>query len=125
MSHAAGYHQTRFSPDPKRDIVWRTLCDCYFNKLISDDFHVVDLGAGHGSFINHVRAARRTAIDIWPGLKDVADQGVNVHIGDVTDLSFLEPGSVDFAFASNLFEHLSQEQLIGILNHLQSKLSTR
>ena len=33
-------------------------------------------------------------------------------VGSVTELGFLEDSTVDFAFASNLFEHLRQEDLV-------------
>jgi hypothetical protein len=44
---------------------------------------------------------------------------VEGHIGNVTDLAFLEPGSVNFAFASNLFEHISQEAFASVLSRLK------
>jgi hypothetical protein len=40
----------------------------------------------------------------------------------VTDLSFLEPASVNFVFASNLFEHLSQEDFASVLSQLKHTL---
>ena len=39
-----------------------------------------------------------------------------------TDLSAIEDASVDFAFASNLFEHLTQGQLAVALEQLRHKL---
>jgi hypothetical protein len=53
------------------------------------------------------------------------ERGVESHVGVVTDLSFLENGSVDFAFASNLFEHISQDDLAQVLQQLECKLTRR
>jgi len=44
-------------------------------------------------------------------------------VGSVTDLEFLEDGTVDFAFASNLFEHLTKEDFSVVLAALRCKLS--
>jgi hypothetical protein len=122
MSHDT-YFQTRFAPDPRRDVVWRTLCRHYFGRFISERDCVLELGAGYGSFINHVAAGRRIAIDAWDGFVEHLQAGVEGHVGDVTDLSFLEPASVDFVFASNLFEHVSQADLASVLQQLRGVLS--
>ena len=53
------------------------------------------------------------------------DAGIEGHVGDLTDLAFLQPASVDFAFASNLFEHVSQEQFAEVLARLGTALSAR
>jgi SAM-dependent methyltransferase len=119
------YHAVRLTPDVKRDVLWRTLWKTYFRKHVAADFCVLDLGSGYGSFINNVVAERRIALDAWPGLRDFADPGVEVIIGDVADLEFLADGAVDFAFASNLFEHLPQTALARVLATLRVKLSAR
>ena len=40
----------------------------------------------------------------------------------MTDLSFLQPSSVDFVFASNLFEHISQDALTSVLQQLKKAM---
>jgi SAM-dependent methyltransferase len=116
------YHDTRLPYDQKREVLWSALWDGYFQKIIRPQDTVLELGAGYAHFINNVRAARRVAIDLWPGLADHAAKGVDVHIGSCADLAFLEDHSVDFAFASNLFEHLTQDMLAGVLKALTAKL---
>lgn len=118
----SSYHQTRLRHDPRREVLWKTLCDAYFSKWIEPHYHVLELGAGYGDFINSVRCARRTAVDTFPGLSDYVQPGVAAHIGSVTDLSFLDDQSVDFAFASNLFEHLAQHEFAAVLAQLKRKL---
>ncbi|HYK60695.1 MAG TPA: hypothetical protein VEV85_14780, partial [Bryobacteraceae bacterium] len=39
------------------------------------------------------------------------------------DLSFLAPSSVNFAFASNLFEHITQNEFASILRQLKTALA--
>jgi SAM-dependent methyltransferase len=118
----AGYHATRLAYDKRREVLWSTLCQYYFSKFIRPDFHVLDLGAGYANFINNVSCARRTAVDSWPQLPDHAAGGVEARVGSVTDLSFLPEASVDLAFASNLFEHLTKDEFAETLAQLRRKL---
>ncbi len=48
---------------------------------------------------------------------------IEYELGSVTELEFLEDGSVDFAFASNLFEHLTKDEFAAVLDNLRRKLS--
>ncbi len=118
-----GYHETRFSEEDRRIVLWRTLWDAYFSKRIGADDCVLDIGAGYGHFINTVAARRRIAVDAWPGLSVHAEAGVETIIGDASDLSAIEDGSVDYAFASNIFEHLPQNKVAAVLAALRRKLS--
>ena len=118
----ANYHATRFTFDRRRDRLWQTLCDAYFSRLIRPDFCVLELGAGYGHFINHVRCARRLAVDRWEDFLQFLAAGVEGHVGSAGDLGFVPDASVDFAFASNLFEHLTLEELTATLAALKKKL---
>ena len=117
-----GYHETRLPYDPRRDRLWRTLADAHFQALIQPHFCVLELGAGYGHFINHIRCRRRIAVDSWPGMAEHLAPGVESCISSVTDLSGVEDASVDFAFASNLFEHLTQPEFATALAQLRRKL---
>ncbi len=117
-----GYHETRFEFDPKRDVLWRTLVRGYFSRFIQPDFHVLDLGAGYAHFINHVECAQRTAVDRWEMLPKFAAPGVSAHVGEITNLHFLADHSVDFTFASNVFEHLTQSEFAAVLTELRRVL---
>jgi len=117
-----GYHDTRFAYDARRDVLWKTLCDAFFQRLVPAAGCVLELGCGYGGFINHIRAARRIAVDRWDGAAKFVAPEVELRIGDATDLAFVADGSVDFVFASNLFEHLTQDDLVRVLEQLRSKL---
>jgi ubiquinone/menaquinone biosynthesis C-methylase UbiE len=119
------YFQTRFTYDTRRDVLWRTLCEHHFSRIISESDCVLELGAGYGHFINHVKAKRRIALDSWDGFIQYLQPGIEGHIGSVTDLSFLASSSVDFVFASNLFEHISQEELASVLRQLERVMTSK
>jgi SAM-dependent methyltransferase len=118
-----GYHDTRLAPDPRRDVVWKALWRYYFRHRIRPSDTVLDLGSGYGDFINNVIAARRVAIDLWPGFKAHLQDDVEAIVGPVSDLSRVADGSIDFAFASNLFEHVTQQEFAETLSSLRAKLS--
>lgn len=120
-----GYHETRLPHDPRREVVWKALWRFRFSAMISTEDCVLDLGSGYGSFINTVKARRRIAVDSWPGFASYLASGVEARVGSVSDLDFLQPGSVDFAFASNLFEHLTRDDFQAVLAQLRTKLSSK
>jgi SAM-dependent methyltransferase len=118
-----GYHDTRLTPDPRRDSVWKALWRYYFRYRIRPTDTVLDLGCGYGNFINNVVAERRIALDTWPDIARYLDPGVQAIVGPVTDLSAIPDASVDYAFASNLFEHVEQQAFSQALARLAEKLS--
>jgi len=124
MSDGA-YHQTRLPYDSKRQILWRALWKYHFSKYISALDCVLELGSGYADFINNVQARRRIALDRWPGFLNYLNKDVEGHVADVTELEFLAPRSVDFAFASNVFEHLTKDSLNAVLTQLKSKMTPR
>lgn len=121
----AGYHDSRLTKDHKRDTVWKALWRYFFSKRVRPDDTVLDLGCGYGEFINNVTARRRIGIDAWDGMPAHLEPGVEGIVGSVTDLSRIEDDTVDYAFSSNLFEHLSKDQLAETLAQLKAKLSAK
>lgn len=120
-----GYFETRLADDARRDVLWRTLWEAWFKARVPEDGCVLDIGAGYGQFINNVQARRRFALDIWPGMAHHVDAGVTPLIGDLSALEQLDDASVDFAFASNLFEHVTQDDFALALSILDRKLTDR
>jgi SAM-dependent methyltransferase len=121
----AGYHDTRLAKDTRRDIVWKALWTYFFRHRIRPTDCVLDLGCGYGDFINNVEAGRRLALDLWDQMPFHVAPGVEAHVGPATRLDWIADGSVDYAFASNLFEHLPQEAFVEVLDALKDKLSAR
>ena len=118
-----GYHDTRFSFDPRRTVLWRSLWKYRFSKYVQPGDCVLELGSGYGDFINSVEAKRRVAVDSWPEFIRHLASGVEGHVGNAVELSFLDDRSVNFAFASNLVEHLSQDDFVRMLRELRRKLA--
>lgn len=116
------YHRTRFQPDPRRHVLWQTLVACVFQKEIPPEAFVLELGGGYGEFINAVKARRRLAVDIWPGMLLHLDAGVEGLISSITQLGSLPENSVDYVFSSNCFEHVSQQDLVECLTQLRRKM---
>lgn len=121
----AGYHDSRLVQDRKRDIVWKALWRYFFAKRIGKDDCVLDLGCGYGEFINNVTARRRIGVDLWDSMPTHVEQGVETIVGPASDLSAIDDQSVDYAFSSNLFEHLTKQELADTLRELKRKLSSR
>jgi SAM-dependent methyltransferase len=117
------YHATRLTYDERRDLLWKTLCDSYFQRLVGPQDCVLELGAGYGHFINHIRCRRRIAVDAWEGMVQYLQPGIEAHVSSVTELEMIEDKTVDFAFASNLFEHLPQAEFAKTLRALRAKLA--
>lgn len=120
-----GYHETRLAQDERRGVTWKALWKYFFRHRVGVEDTVLDLGCGYGDFINNVKAKRRLALDLWPDMPQHVADGVETHVGPVTDLDWIEDGSVDYAFASNLFEHVSQKEFAEALTALKAKLSAR
>lgn len=118
-----GYHDTRLPFDSRREVLWRALWKYYFSRQIPSSDCVLELGCGYAHFINNVVARRRIAVDSWPGFLEYLSPGVEGRVGSVVDLGFLDDHSIDFAFASSLFEHLSKEDFIRTLYQLKQKLT--
>jgi ubiquinone/menaquinone biosynthesis C-methylase UbiE len=118
------YHSARFTQNPQRTVLWRTLVASVFQKEIPADGVVLELGAGHGQFINAVRARRRLAVDIWPGMLSHLERGVEGLVTSVAQLDGVDDNSVDYAFSSNCFEHMPQEEFVRCLGQLQRKMKS-
>ena len=121
----ARYHDVRFTPDPRRKVLWRALWRHYFSRQISPNDCVLDIGCGYGAFINEVVARRRIALDSWSEFTRYLDPGVEAIVGSAVEVGSLVKGQVDFALASNLFEHLTQDELIRLLDGLRELLYPR
>jgi len=117
------YHESRLVPDQRRDVLWAILWRYCFSTMVKQTDCVLDLGSGYGNFINTVVARRRIAVDTWEGFPTHLASGIEHRVGSVTDLDFLDDGIIDFAFASNLFEHLTHEEFSTVLITLRRKLA--
>jgi ubiquinone/menaquinone biosynthesis C-methylase UbiE len=103
------YFETRLAHHPGRTATWQAIC-ARLQRYVRAGDTVVDVGAGRADFINNIEARDKVAIDLEPEAGRFCASGVRFIPGSATDLP-LEPESVDVCFASNLLEHLTDEQV--------------
>lgn len=119
-------YAARFHDDERESKaqLWRVLCADFFARYVPDDACVLDLGAGYCDFINNISARRRIAVDLNPDTARFAAPDVEVHRLPLEQLSeAVDPGTVDLAFASNVFEHLSNpDALLNVLANVRTAL---
>ncbi|MEQ1858171.1 MAG: class I SAM-dependent methyltransferase [Longimicrobiales bacterium] len=115
------YHRVRFPFDDRRNGVWREVVRYLQPRYVPTNGVVLDLGAGYCDFINNVQAREKHAVDLFTRLPEFAAKGVNVHVQSCTSLPFADE-SIDVTFASNLFEHLSREDLATVAAELHRVL---
>jgi ubiquinone/menaquinone biosynthesis C-methylase UbiE len=96
----------------RRQDLWNTLCRHWFQRDVPAEAAIVEFGAGHCEFINAIRAAKKTAVDINPDTRKHAGAGVEVVVGPVTYVPGIADASQDVVFMSNLLEHLTREQIV-------------
>lgn len=114
LSHAAyterGYFDSRLPYDPRREKLWRVLCE-HLQDDISAHSKVLELGGGYCHFINNIRASEKHVVDLFPALTKYSGEGVISHVRSCTDLDNFRDRSFEIVFASNVFEHLTREEL--------------
>ena len=99
------YFSTRFAHDSRRDRTWKIICG-YLQRFIPPHSRLLDLGAGYCSFVNHINAQEKHALDVWPEFTKFTHPGIHTHVMPCEDLSVFASGYFDVVFASNLLEHL-------------------
>lgn len=104
------YYTSRYVFDKTRSIVWKEIVR-FLNRFIPTQGTVVDLGAGYCDFINTVTARTKYAVDISPEIHKYTYPPVQVIQKVVWDLSLIFDHSIDIVHASNLLEHLTDEEL--------------
>jgi len=119
--YADVYHRVRFPFDDRRDLVWSEVVRYIQRRYLPEDGVVLDLGAGYCDFINNVHAREKHAIDLFQRMPEHAAPDVHTYVQSCTEIP-LPDDSVDVAFASNLFEHLSREDLAKVMAELRRVL---
>lgn len=107
---AKKYFDKMYIRVPERNNIWASLSK-YIQKDIGHPKTILELGAGYGDFINNIEAKNKIALDIDASSKKYAKKNVKFFVGKCTNLKFLKNKTVDVVFASNLFEHLSHDEL--------------
>lgn len=100
-------YRNRFGHDLEaRSEIWNVLVRDFFQAWIRRSDTVVDLGCGYGEFLNQLKAARRIGVDLNPDGARMVNPDIEFHEAHADQLDFLDDGSVDVVFSSNMLEHL-------------------
>ncbi len=123
MSDVKNIYQRRFGEDVEfRDRMYKVLCEDFFQKYVPADSTVLDIAAGYCEFINNIKGGKKIAIDINPDVKNYAGSDVEVHICPSTDMKEIQRESVDTAFTSNFFEHLTRDDIVRTIREVHRVL---
>ncbi len=103
----------------KRNVMWKILCEDYFQKFVKPSDTVLDLAAGYCEFINNINCKKKIAVDLNEKTKHMANKDVKVYQALSTKMPKELTGKVDIVFTSNFFEHLdSKNELIDTLKEV-------
>lgn len=106
-------YQRRLGNDADfRQRMYQVLCQKVFQKYIPQNATVLDLAAGYCEFINTIQAQNKIAVDLNPDTQKHADSNVKTITTRTTDLSAIADNTIDTAFTSNFFEHLSKPDIV-------------
>jgi SAM-dependent methyltransferase len=115
QADVAAIYARRFDDEEQRREMWEVLCTGFFQRYVPAGSTVLEIGAGYCEFINTIRARRKLAVDLNPDTVRHAAPDVTVITTASSDLSAIPAHSIDVAFTSNFFEHLSREDIVGTL----------
>ena len=118
------YFSSRLPPDPSRDRLWRVLCE-YLQRDIPDNARILELGGGYCNFINNIAGSEKHVVDLYPEITEFAAPGVIAHVQSCVDLDLFPSGHFDTVFASNLFEHLTRQELEATVTGISRILNQR
>ena len=112
-------YKRRFGPGVAfRVRMWKLLCRRFFQRYIPPTSTVLEVGAGYCEFINSIVASGKIALDLNPDTAEYANQDVRVIQSSSTDMSAIASGSVDVAFASNFFEHITRDDILSTMREV-------
>lgn len=105
-------YSNRFSKGEleKKSEVWSVIVRDFFQRYVRKTDSVLDIAAGDCEFINRIECRRKYALDLNPNVLEKSGKGINVRVGNCTDLSRYDANHFDVVFASNIFEHLESKK---------------
>src|SRR3989344_3519123 len=118
-------YNKRFSTELQfKNELWDVLCTDFFQKYISEDAAVLDIGAGYCEFINNIKAKQKTALDINPDVNKFAAKDVKIIISESGSIKQIKDKTIDVVFASNFFEHIPKKDIVRTIREMNRILKT-
>jgi SAM-dependent methyltransferase len=107
-------YRTRFSGlDSYRRAVWKHIITQLLSPWIPSGGQILDLGAGHGEFINQVTSRGRLwGMDMNPDTGKFLEPRVTFLRQDCSRPWKISSRSLDLVFTSNFFEHLPDKECL-------------
>ncbi len=103
-------YSVRFPDLQIRDKIWTVLVNDFFQNYFSQDDTVLDIGCGYGEFINQIKCQKKIGLDIDNKYKPYLNRNVQfIHAPSFR--TGMKAHSIDKIFISNVFEHLSREDI--------------
>jgi ubiquinone/menaquinone biosynthesis C-methylase UbiE len=111
------YHQIRHTYDASRSMIWCEICQ-YLKRFVSENSTVLDLGAGYGDFLQHIRAEKKYGLELNKALIQHWPDDVKPIIQSALDPFPINDHVISVVFASNFFEHFLIEECRVILTEV-------
>lgn len=118
-SDLAELYKIRFAEDqlPRKNEIWRVICQNFLQKLINPAGTVVDVACGYGEFINNIVAKRKIAVDMNPDTRGFLKPDVEFHQCSALQIDKDLLGCADIVFTSNFLEHLPSKDVLNEFLH--------
>ena len=112
MPNLTALYRFRFREGERQQkmLIWKALCERYFQKLIGRDKIVVDLACGYGEFINNIQATKKYAIDLNPDALKFLGPEITFCKSQADRIDAIVDNAVDVTFTSNFLEHLRTKE---------------
>jgi SAM-dependent methyltransferase len=107
----------------RKAAIWKVLCEDFFQQFIKPDDTVLDLGAGHGEFLCHIKCGQRIAVELNADAGRWLPKDTRLIAKPSWEIGEISSGSVNAVFASNFFEHLpTKDKLLKTLSEVSRVL---
>jgi len=108
-------YENRFSRKEleQKNKIWIIICKYFLQKFINNNDIVLDIGVGHGEFINNICCRVKYAVDLNGKNLKFLSSDIKFFKSNASVLSFISDDSIDVVFLSNFSEHLkSKDEII-------------
>jgi 2-polyprenyl-3-methyl-5-hydroxy-6-metoxy-1,4-benzoquinol methylase len=116
------YFEYAYSESVLKKILWSEVIRHLrpFLGITSD--RVLEIGSGHGEFINQIKAREKHAVDLLHPTKNTLDKEVIFHEIDLTKNKLDFNVKFDLIFSSNMLEHIDLGSVHSVVEQMEMLL---